>query len=147
MSSFKHGGILIETRGGNSHFDIVYMYILQISMRNEWNLKSTNIRATTIIQLVQNMNVKLNINKKSAKAHFKCKSFLNDAKKQHIFAETCLYEAVGSLPVMPSLLPHVLWGEVKSPYFFASVVSPALTCIIMTKFLQSWLYRCCWMNY
>ena len=34
--------------------------------------------------------------------------FLNDAKKQYIFAETCLYEAVGSLPVMPSLLPHVL---------------------------------------
>jgi hypothetical protein len=54
------------------------------------------------------MNVKLNINKKSAKTHFKCKSFLNDAKKQHIFAETCLDEAVGSLPVMPSLLPHVL---------------------------------------
>jgi hypothetical protein len=34
--------------------------------------------------------------------------FLNDVKKQHIFAETCLYEAVGSLPVMSSLLPHVL---------------------------------------
>ena len=28
-------------------------------------------------------------------------------------------------------------GEVKSPYFIASVVNPALTCIIMTKFLQS----------
>ena len=28
--------------------------------------------------------------------------FLNDAKKQHIFVETCLYEyeAVGSLPVI-----------------------------------------------
>jgi len=24
------------------------------------------------------------------------------------FAETCLYESVGSFPVMPSLLPHVL---------------------------------------
>ena len=32
----------------------------------------------------------------------------NDAKKQHIFAETGLYESVGSLPVMPSLLPHAL---------------------------------------
>jgi hypothetical protein len=48
------------------------------------------------------------INKILAKAHFKCNFFLNDLKKQHIFAETCLYEAVGSLPVMPSLLPHVL---------------------------------------
>ena len=32
----------------------------------------------------------------------------NDAKKQHIFAETGIYESVGSLPIMPSLLPHVL---------------------------------------
>ena len=61
---------------------MLYMYILQISMQNEWNLKSkidkyksnnnntstkhewnlksTNIRATTIIQ-VQNMNVMLNM--------------------------------------------------------------------------------------
>ena len=39
------------------------------------------------------------INKILAKAHFKCNSFLNDAKKQHIIAETCLYEAVGNLPV------------------------------------------------
>ena len=57
------------------------------------------------------MNLKLNvkdINKILAKTHFKCKLKKNDAKKQHIFAETCLYEAVGSLPVMPSLLPHVL---------------------------------------
>ena len=56
------------------------------------------------------MNLKLimkEINKILAKAHIKC-IFLNDAKKQHIFEETCLYEAVGSLPVMPSLLPHVL---------------------------------------
>ena len=56
------------------------------------------------------MNLKLNmkdINKILAKAHFNCNFFLNDLKKQHIFAETCLYEAVGSLPVMPSLLPHV----------------------------------------
>ena len=49
------------------------------------------------------------INKILIRAHFKCKCFLNDAYKQHIFAETYLYEAVGSLPVMPSLLPHVLW--------------------------------------
>jgi hypothetical protein len=34
--------------------------------------------------------------------------FLNDAKKQHIFAEICLYEALGSLPVMPSFVTHVL---------------------------------------
>ena len=57
------------------------------------------------------MNLKLNmkdINKILAKAHFKCNIFLNDAKKQHIFAETCLYEAVGSLHVMSSLLPRVL---------------------------------------
>ena len=60
---------------------------------------------------VQSMNLNLNmkdINKILAKAHFKCIFFLNDAKKQHILAETCLYEAGGSLPVMPSLLPHVL---------------------------------------
>ena len=48
------------------------------------------------------------INKILAKADFKCNFFLNDAKKQHIFEETCLYEAVGSPPVMPSLLPAVL---------------------------------------
>ena len=73
-------------------------------MLNEQNLKSTNIRSTTIIQ-VQNMNLKLNmkdINNILAKAHFKCNFFLNDEKKQHIFVETCLYEAVGSLSVMPS---------------------------------------------
>ena len=54
-------------------------------MQNEYNIKSTNIRSTTIIHL-QNMNLKLNmkdINKILAKAQ----------------AETCLYEAVGSLPV------------------------------------------------
>jgi hypothetical protein len=31
MSKFKHGGIIIETRGGNSNFDV----ILLISMRNK----------------------------------------------------------------------------------------------------------------
>ena len=68
--------------------------------------------------------------------------FLNNEKKQHIFMEICLYEVVGSLSVMSSLLPHVLWGrsqvslsclhfslmfsegEVKSPCCFVSVVSP-----------------------
>jgi hypothetical protein len=30
---------------------------------------------------------------------------LNDVKKQHIF------EAVGNFSVMPSLLPHVVWGR------------------------------------
>ena len=48
------------------------------------------------------------MNKILAKSQFKCNFFLNDAKKQHIFVETCLYEAAGSLAVMPSLLPHVL---------------------------------------
>jgi hypothetical protein len=45
-------------------------------------------------------------------------------KKTHIFAESCLYEAGGSLPVMPSLLPHVLRGRCRVSLFFASVVSP-----------------------
>jgi hypothetical protein len=74
------------------------------------------------------MNWKLNmkdINKLLAKVHFKCNLFLDDAKKQHIFEETCLYEAVKSLPVMPSLLPHVLWGRSQVFLFFASVVIPA----------------------
>jgi hypothetical protein len=31
LSKFKHGGIIIETRGGNSNFDV----ILLISMRNK----------------------------------------------------------------------------------------------------------------
>ena len=44
-------------------------------------------------------------------------------KKSHSFAETCLYEAIGSLPVMPSLLPHVLWGRSHVSLHFASVVS------------------------
>ena len=65
----------------------------------------TNIRSTLIIQ-IQDMNLKLNmkdINGILAKKHFN--NFLNDAKKQYSFAETCLYEVDGSLPVMPSLLP------------------------------------------
>ena len=38
------------------------------------------------------------INKILAKTHFKCKT---KVKKTHIFAKTCL-------PIMPSLLPHLL---------------------------------------
>ena len=38
----------------------------------------------------------------------KKKKMMRERKKHHIFAETCVYEAVGSLPVKPSLLPHVL---------------------------------------
>ena len=48
------------------------------------------------------MNLMLNmkdINRILAKTHFKCKKKLK--KKPHIFAKTCL-------PVMPSLLPHLL---------------------------------------
>ena len=47
-----------------------------------------------------------------------------DAKKQHIFAETCLYESVGTLPVMPSLLPMFFEKEVKFSKKISSVVSP-----------------------
>jgi hypothetical protein len=71
---------------------------------------------------VQSMNLKLNmkdINKILAKAHFKCIFFLNDAKKQHIFAETCLYE-LKLLEVYLSCLHFSLMfseGEVKSPCF------------------------------
>jgi hypothetical protein len=57
------------------------------------------------------MNLLLNmkdINKILAKTHFKCKYKKKCEKKKHIFAKTCLYDAVGSLPVMPSLLPHGL---------------------------------------
>ena len=44
-----------------------------MSMRNEYNLKSTNIRSTTIMH-VENMNAKLNKKeiKILAKEHFKC---------------------------------------------------------------------------
>ena len=44
--------------------------------------------------------------------------------KTHIFVKTCLYDVVGSLPVMPSLLPHGLWGRSQVSLCFASVVSP-----------------------
>jgi hypothetical protein len=50
------------------------------------------------------------INKILAKMYFKCKyeREKKDVKTPHIFAKTCLYDAVGSLPVMPSLLLHGL---------------------------------------
>jgi hypothetical protein len=75
------------------------------------NRKPTNKRSIIIIIQIQNMNIKLNmkdINKILAKTHFKCKYLKKMMQKKHIFAESCLYEAVGSLPVMPSLLPHVV---------------------------------------
>jgi hypothetical protein len=72
-------------------------------------------------------------------------------KKQHIFAETCLYEAVGSLPVMPwhfSLMFSE--GEVKSPYFwqmwwecaFASFIFNLYSCFIfvLLSLLVLYLY-------
>jgi hypothetical protein len=41
--------------------------------------------------------------------------FLNDAKKQYnTFLRKHVYEAVGSLPIMLSLLPHVLLREMSS---------------------------------
>ena len=55
------------------------------------------------------MNLMLNmkdINKDTLQMQIK-----NNKKKvktPHIFAKTCLYDAVGSLPAMPSLLPHGL---------------------------------------
>ena len=63
-----------------------------------------------IIKQIQNMNLMLNmkdINKILAKTHFKCIK-KRKRKKKDIFAKTCLYDAVRSLLVMPSLLPHCL---------------------------------------
>jgi hypothetical protein len=60
------------------------------------------------------MNLLLNmkdINKILAKTHFKCKYEKKNVKKTHIFVKKCLYNAVASLPVMPSLLPHGLRGR------------------------------------
>jgi len=79
------------------------------------------------------MNLLLNmkdINQILAKTHSKCKYKIKNVKKPHIFAKTCLYDTVGSLPVMPSLLPHGLWGRSQVSLFFASVVIPdSQTCI------------------
>ena len=66
---------------------------------------------------VEHMKVKLDmkdINKISAKEHFKC-IFLMIRGKKHIFEEMCLYEAVGSLSVMHSLFPHALWERSQVP--------------------------------
>ena len=63
------------------------------------------------------------INKILAKTHFKCIK-KRKRKKKDIFAKTCLHDAVRSLLVMPSLLPHCLWGRSQVSLFFASVVSP-----------------------
>ena len=59
------------------------------------------------------MNLMLNmkdIKKILAKTHFKCKKKKKKkkGKKTHIFVKMCLYDPVGSLPVMPSLLPYGL---------------------------------------
>ena len=73
------------------------------------------------------MNLKLHIkeiNKIISKIPFKCRPKKYDVKKQHIFVETCFYEAVGSLSVMPSLLPHVLWQRSRVSLFLASMMSP-----------------------
>jgi len=55
-------------------------------------------------------------------------------RNKTFFAETCLYEAVGSLPVMPSLLPHVLWGRSQVSLFFASVGSPVLVDVNLSNY-------------
>jgi hypothetical protein len=63
------------------------------------------------------------------KAHFKCKKKI-DANKQHIFAETCLYQTVESFSVVPHLSLMSSKGEVKlkSPYFLQ--LWWALVCIL-----------------
>ena len=65
------------------------------------------------------MNLMLNmkdINKILGKTHFKCKK---KVKKTHIFAKTCP-------SVMPSLLPHVLWGRSQVSLFFCKCGEPWL---------------------
>jgi hypothetical protein len=91
---------------------------------------------------VQSMNLKLNmkdINKILAKAHFKCIFFFKWCEETtHFCRNLSLWiEAVGSLPVMSSLLPHVLWGRSQISLFFASVVSPALSIFPWVPLLSS----------
>ena len=43
--------------------------------------------------------------------------------KTNIFVKTCLYNAVRSLLVVPSLLPHILSGRSQVSLFLASVAS------------------------
>ena len=110
--SFKHGD---HGDVGNRGWKQTFRCHWQIS-RQKW----INLRSIIIIKQIQNMNLMLNmkdINKILAKTHFKCKK---KVKKTHIFAKTCL-------PVMPSLLLHVLQGRSQVSLFFASVVSPDLT--------------------
>ena len=57
-------------------------------------------------------------------------------KKKHIFATTCLYDTVGSLPVMPSLLPYGLCGRNQVSLFFASVVSRFPCSLIYSNILH-----------
>ena len=77
--------------------------------------KIKNKKSSTKHDLKLNMK---NINKIfNSKGRLQMHFFLNDVKKQHIFAETCLYETVGTLPVMSSLLPHVLWGRSQVSLF------------------------------
>ena len=83
------------------------------------------------------MNLMLNmkdINKILAKTHFKCNK--KKCEKNHIFAKTCLYDTVGSLPVMPSLLPYGLCGRNQVSLFFASVVSRFPCSLIYSNILH-----------
>ena len=60
------------------------------------------------------MNLKLNM-KNFKMTHFQMQILnKNDVKKEHIFAKTSL----GSFFLMPSLLPHVLWGKVIFHYIY-----------------------------
>jgi hypothetical protein len=53
-----------------------------------------------------------------------------NVKKNHIFAKSCPYDAVGSLPVMPSILSNGFWGRSQVSLFFASVMSPDYTWLL-----------------
>jgi hypothetical protein len=57
------------------------------------------------------------------------------SEKTHIFAKIFL-------PVMPSLLPHVLWGRSQVFLFFASVVSPGRVTLIWDSNCKMSEYPC-----
>jgi hypothetical protein len=107
----------------------IYLYRFQGKMKKNW--KPTNKRSIIIIIQIQNMNIKLNmkdINKILAKTHFKCKYLKKWCRKN-----TFLWNHVSMklLEVCLSCLHFSLMlseGEVKSPYFFASVVNPEWGC-------------------
>ena len=85
-------------------------------MRNESNLKSTNIRSTTIIQ-VQNINLKLNmkdINKILTKEHFKCYFFKWCEETTHFCGNMSLWSCSKSCLHFSFMFSE---GEVKSPCF------------------------------